>query len=112
MSTHADSTPTTDRSRKITELMRESAQYVLDNNDGFYTVREVLEAERYLAKTEPLPDAWAGKLPTGVTRVARCACPVTDAAECIAARYGLDIDDDEDSELCGCVCHNDEGEEW
>jgi hypothetical protein len=52
-----------ERRRKIVELFRESAQYVLDNDDGFYKRREVWEARRYLAETEPTPQGWAGKLP-------------------------------------------------
>jgi hypothetical protein len=53
-----------ERKRRVTELMRESARYVLAHDDGFYSRREIWNARRYLAETEPLPDAWAGKLPT------------------------------------------------
>jgi hypothetical protein len=52
-----------ERERRVTELMRESARYVLANDDGFYTRREVWEARRFLERTEPLPRVWAGKLP-------------------------------------------------
>jgi hypothetical protein len=47
---------------KLTELMRESARYVIGHDDGFYTGREIWEARRFLAATEPLPDAWADRL--------------------------------------------------
>jgi hypothetical protein len=52
-----------ERRRRIIKLMRESARYVLDHDDGFYTRREIAEARRYLAETEPVPEGWAGKLP-------------------------------------------------
>lgn len=52
-----------ERKRRVTELMRESARYVLAHDDGFYTRREVWDARRFLAETEPAPKGWAGKLP-------------------------------------------------
>lgn len=52
-----------ERERRVVELQRESARYVLANDDGFYTRREIWEAKQLLAETEPLPDAWAGRLP-------------------------------------------------
>lgn len=52
-----------ERRKRVTELMRESARYVIANDDGFYQGREVWEARRYLAETEPIPEGWEGKLP-------------------------------------------------
>ena len=52
-----------ERRRRVTELMRESAAYVLAHDDEFYTRREVWEARRFLAATEPPPEGWAGRLP-------------------------------------------------
>lgn len=43
--------------------MRESARYVLANDDGFYTRREVWDARRFLAETEPPPKGWEGRIP-------------------------------------------------
>jgi len=43
--------------------MRESACYVLANDDGFYTRKEIWQARRLLEETEPAPKGWAGKLP-------------------------------------------------
>lgn len=52
-----------ERKQIVTELMRQSARYVLANDDGFYTRREIWNARRFLTETEPAPDAWAGRLP-------------------------------------------------
>jgi len=44
--------------------MRESARYVIaTEGDGFYTGREIWQARKFLAETEPAPKGWAGKLP-------------------------------------------------
>lgn len=48
---------------KLTELMRESARYVVEHDDGFYTGREVWQARKFLDETAPAPKGWAGKLP-------------------------------------------------
>lgn len=63
MSWDVSTKATEEQRREVTELMRESARYVLANDDGFYTRRDVWDARRFLERTEPVPDAWAGKLP-------------------------------------------------
>lgn len=54
-----------EKARKVTELMRESARFIVETNGdgGFYNGREIWEARRFLERTEPVPDAWAGRLP-------------------------------------------------
>lgn len=54
---------TPEQKQRVTELMRESACYVLANDDGFYTRKEIWQARRLLEETEPAPKGWAGKLP-------------------------------------------------
>ena len=34
----------------------------------------------------------------------RCACPSTDAQECVEVRYGV-TDDEARDEPCECACH-------
>ena len=44
-----------------------------------------------------------------------CACPSSDATECIRIRYMADRDDPDDLEECQCSCHDDRdenGEDW
>lgn len=48
---------------RLVELMRESAAYVLANDDGFYTRKEIWQARQFLRETEPMPEGWEGKLP-------------------------------------------------
>lgn len=59
----ADASTTAERERRVVELQRESARYVLANDDGFYTRREIWDARQLLAETEPAPEGWAGRLP-------------------------------------------------
>lgn len=45
----------------------------------------------------------------------KCCCRHRDASDCLAIRYGLDIDDLHSGDKCECACHhNDEdgNNEW
>lgn len=44
------------------------------------------------------------KEPAHAAREARCACPSTDAGECVEMRYGITSDEARD-EPCECACH-------